>query len=185
MNKRIEYTTHDYLPYNEAVRHELAHHREIAAAVHEESRLRRAKVWVLISLAIAILGLTLAVIYWLFSQPEANQIFAASSPKTRENLGAIAASENPKGIEVATSFNVFDKTPMATGEIVVTSKEFTPANLSQPQYQYCYVTNSTEISNATQILIADVEGGQVRVQTTDTFLLESALPLCTFIQSGY
>ena len=180
MSKRIEYETHNYSAYNEAVGHELEHHREIAAAVHEESRLRRAKVWVLIALAVAILALTISLIVWLFSGPRPDALSVFSSKDTSQDLGSIARAQDQKEIGVTTRFNVFDKSPMATGEIVVTSKEYTPDDLVEPLYQYCYVTNSTEISNATQTLIADVELGEVRLKTQDPFLIDNALPLCTF-----
>jgi len=180
VRKIAEYTVHNYHPYNVAVDNELAHHAAIAAAVREESRLRRAKIWLFAAGAFAIISLAVSLIVWLFTSPAMSLPIFAKTSESASELGALARGDVSKELSVSTRFNVFDKSPMATGEIVITSKEYAPEDLNTPEYQYCYVTNSTEIANAQQTLLAEVQNGRVDVKTNETYLLENALPLCTF-----
>ena len=186
MTERREYSVNDYSAYNDAVTSELKHHREIAESVRQESILRKAKVAVFISGTIAILAVAIALIYLILSHVNSSpQLTISSVQSTAEaqDLGTISRSEGSPEFGITKSFNVFDSTPISTGEIVVTAKEYSPNNLAVPGYQYCYLTSSTSITNVQQIELAEVspKTGELVIKTEDAFLVESALPYCSFI----
>ena len=186
MTKEREYSVNDYSAYNDAVTSELNHHREIAESVRQESILRKAKVAVFISGAIAILAVAIALIYLILSHVNSSPQITPSVVQSAgevQNLGTISRSEGSPEFGITKSFNVFDSTPISTGEIVVTAKEYSPENLAVPEYQYCYLTSSTSITNVQQIELAEInpDTGERVVKTEDAFLMESALPFCSFI----
>lgn len=186
MTKHREYMVNNYSAYNDAVTSELNHHREIAEAVRQESILKKAKAAVFISGAIAILAIAIAVIYLIISNvnsiPNISPSQIQSSAETQK-LGTISRNEGSSEFGIKKSFNVFDSTPISTGEIVVTAKEYSPNNLAFPEYQYCYLTSSASISNVQQIELAEInpDTDELVVKTKDAFLIEAALPYCTFI----
>lgn len=186
MTERREYRVNDYSAYNDAVTSELNHHREIAESVRQESILRKAKVAVFISGAIAILTVAIALIYLILSNVNSSPSMTPSQVQSAveaQNLGTISRSEGAPEFGITKSFNVFDSTPISTGEIVVTAKEYSPNNLAVPEYQYCYLTSSTSITNVQQIELAEInpDTGELVVKTEDAFLVDSALPYCSFV----
>ena len=186
MTERREYRVNDYSAYNNAVTSELNHHREIAESVRQESILRKAKVAVFISGAIAILAVAIALIYLILSNVNSSPSMAPSQVQSAveaQNLGTISRSEGAPEFGITKAFNVFDSTPISTGEIVVTAKEYSPNNLAVPEYQYCYLTSSASITNVQQIELAEInpDTGELVVKTEDAFLIDSALPYCSFV----
>ena len=186
MTERREYRVNDYSAYNDAVTSELNHHREIAESVRQESILRKAKVAVFISGAIAILTVAIALIYLILSNVNSSPSMTPSQVQSAveaQNLGTISRSEGAPEFGITKSFNVFDSTPISTGEIVVTAKEYSPNNLAVPEYQYWYLTSSTSITNVQQIELAEInpDTGELVVKTEDAFLVDSALPYCSFV----
>lgn len=196
MTEPRQFTSHNYSTYNEAVAHELKHHAEIAEAVRQTSILKqaetsalRAKAAAFISLAVAVVAVAAAIIYWLLTdtptEAQPNLLITQSTSDAQE-LDQLSRNEGDGGFGITKSFIVFDKTATSTGEIVVTAKEYDPPNLSVPAYQYCYLTSSASIASGRQIELAEVppSTAEVITKTQDEFLVRSAVPLCTFILSA-
>lgn len=186
MSKGREYISNDYSAYNDAVKNELYHHRQIAEVVRQESTLRRAKVAVFVVAGISIALVSFALIYLIVShtrQPLHDYVQPTQSIQESRDLGTISRNVGSGSVGITKAFNVFESTPMSTGELVVTSKNYEPSNLATPEYQYCYITSSASITNVQQIELADIdsETGELVIKTTDPFLIESALPLCSFV----
>lgn len=187
VTKPREYSVNDYSVYNDSINNELNYHREIAQSIYQETILKKAKVAVLITISIAILAIAAALVYLIvnYANSEANVIpLQAQNTQESQDLGTISRIEGSPEFGISKAFNVFDSTSMSSGEIVVTAKEYRPDNLTSPDYQYCYLTSSISIVNAEQIELAEInpDTDELIIKTDDVFLIESALPLCTFIE---
>jgi len=175
-----EYVVSNYEPYNAAVAASLAQHRAHAALLGRQSNLNASKSFLLIVGGLSILGITLALIFWLL-KPAAPAYFSSESSGQSRELGELARGEGVTDFEISTSFTVFSTTPTSAGEIVVTGKEYEPDDLSTPSNQYCYMTTSDDVRGA-ETEIAYVADGEILLATEDEYLIREAVPLCQFAE---
>ncbi|MEJ6706759.1 MAG: hypothetical protein QNK49_03590 [Porticoccus sp.] len=175
------YTAYNYAPYNAAVDNQLETQRELIAEARSRRKLIQSK-WVFyITACISMLICVGALVYWLLNNK--NTINSATPSqadtiKETSNLKQIAETAT-EIYSIDTSYTVFNKTVMASGEIVVTGKDYEPDSLDTPVDQYCYLDSST----STQKIITElaiVEYADMEVKTTDQRLINDGIPLCQF-----
>ncbi len=175
-----EYVVNNYEPYNAAVAASLSQHRAHAALLGRQSNLNASKSFLLVVGGLSILGITLALIFWLL-KPAAPAHFSSESSGQSRELSELARGEGVTDFEISTSFTVFSTTPTSAGEIVVTGKEYEPDDLSTPSNQYCYMTTSDDVRGA-ETEIAYVSDGEILLATEDEYLIHEAVPLCQFAE---
>jgi hypothetical protein len=181
MTPRKEYTTYNFDPYNEAIDNQLETQRELIAEARSRKRLLNSKWSFYIISCICIIASTVAIIYWLLTDRKTGDFSSslnANASEATSDLKLIAEnSEEKYGID--TSYTVFNKTVMATGEIIVTAKEYGPDSLDNPDYQYCYLDSSAG-TKKTITQLAFFEESGMELVTTNQRLIRDSIPLCQF-----
>jgi hypothetical protein len=99
------------------------------------------------------------------------QIFEASD---------IGVSDDPF---ISTSFTIFTRSLIETGEYVVTGATYQPEDLDVPFEQYCYLEHSTASGVLSAENLAYVSEGQVNYETDDKFLRGIGESNCRFVNT--
>ena len=179
-SERHEYVVHNYDAYNIAINNTLDQHRSLMLSLKSEVYIRWLKILSYVLAALCLTALTVAVIYWLlFASP--NVAGYRGEMGSEREMNTLASNEAPNSLEITTLFTVFTKTPTSTGELIVTAKNYSRSDLSNPDSQYCYITTSGDINDA-EIEIAYIDDGEIKVIATDDYLISEAVPLCQFLE---
>ena len=191
-NKGFSYTAHNYEAMNKAIETEVEKRYEISSLYHYQSSSRRTLMLLHITLSLCVLTLTAAIIFWLFHQGDVELAAPWDKPtldqslreqETRSALNTLSSQEQGAAEEQAfinTSFTVFHRTLIPSGEYVVTGKTFQPDQLSKPSEQYCYLEQNQSSEAVSGLPLAVVEKNQFILETEVPELVNYAKRYCQF-----
>lgn len=188
-----EYVTHNYDAMNRAIDTEVDRRVEISELYRYEGRSRRTLMFMHLAISVSVIAVAVSVIFWLYYLPSTHSegilAVSVSSPaldrSTSDALALISAQESPKLKDkpfINTSFTVFHRTLISTGEYVVTGKTYAPEDLGYPQEQYCYLEKTQSNSSLSGEPLAAFEDQQFMLETDDLELISFARKYCQFSQ---
>jgi len=184
-----KYTTHNFEAMNRAIDTEVDRRFEISELYRYEGSSRQSLMFMHITTGLAVIAVASAVIWWLFSTPgslkniEAQSYTTVFDRSTSDALGVISELEKPGGEEqtfINTSFTVFHRTLIPTGEYVVTGKTYQPDNLKYPDDQYCYLEKSQSASGLSGEPLASITEGDLILETENVELIHFTRKYCQF-----
>mgnify|MGYP001166858143 FL=1 len=190
----IHFTSHNFEAMNKAIDTEVEKRHEISSLYHYQQTSRRTLMLLHIVLSLSVITLTAAVIYWLFYQnsggipitpPSFSQADELRERDTYSALDTLSEQENAKLTEpsfINTSFTVFHRTLLPTGEYAVTGKTFQPSDLRNPSEQYCYLEKSQQGGNLNAIPLAVIDSQEFILETDKPELMNYAKHYCQFSQ---
>ncbi len=186
INKK-QYSTSNYSAMNSAIDIEVKKRDELSKLYSSQRVINRSMILLIITSTLSILALTAAIMYWLFFLTPSTIPSLKDKEvdrKTTVSLNEISknTSESNPSLEqkIDTSFTVFQRSQIETGEYVVTGKNYTPDNLVEPTDQYCYLEPKEAETSLAGESIASSLNGEIIVDTQDRFLIDVAMPHCQF-----
>lgn len=181
--KAHSYTAYNFSQLNDAIDIEIQKRNELSRLYASQKKMNRSTMYFYICASVCLLLLTITFIYWFgFSEPKENVQYSKPIEENSTSLKQIADNENSSHDTINTSFTVFQRKQIETGEYVVTGKNFTPEDLLTPEDQYCYIEPITSDSGMSGEPIASILDEELIIETADTFLIHNALPYCQFTQ---
>lgn len=195
-----DYVTHNFEAMNRAIDTEVDRRVELSELYRYEGKSRRTLMVLHLATSLSVISIAVALIVWLFyptnssvnastTPSELAADFSHSSPalnrSTIEALALISAQEasDPKEAPfINTSFTVFHRTLISTGEYVVTGKTYAPNDLSYPSEQYCYLEKNQSSASLSGEPLAAFEDHQFILETKDLELISFARKYCQFSQ---
>ena len=185
------YTTHNFEAMNRAIDTEVDRRLEISEIYRYEGSSRRSLMAMHIATSLSVVAVAAAVIWWLFNQPTISAPSLDVTPSytnvfdrnTREALNVISAEEKSTTAGksfIDTSFTVFHRTIIPTGEYVVTGKTYQPDNLKYPSEQYCYLEKTESSTGLAGEPLASINQGDFTLETKDEELISYARKYCQF-----
>jgi hypothetical protein len=143
---------------------------------------------------LSVIALTAAIIYWLLYQNNGSFIPPWEHKVTQEDglrdrntysaLDTLSRQEQaPSSAEqsfINTSFTVFHRTLLPTGEYAVTGKTFQPDDLRKPSEQYCYLEKNQKGGNLSANPLAIIQKGDFILETEEPELINFARRYCQF-----
>jgi hypothetical protein len=182
-NRQGYITSNDFTAIDKAIDFELQKRNELNRLYASQKHINRSTTYLYACASLCLLLITGSFIYWLFFIE--NKIPIQNLKPNNDNsisLKKIANNDETIKESINTSFTVFQRKQMETGEYVVTGKNFTPEDLITPEDQYCYVEPITAESGMAGEPIASMVNKELLIETTDEFLIKYALPNCQFTQ---
>ncbi len=183
---RITYSSNDFDPINGAIENEVLRAEESL----KYSRHKRYNSWsrivFWISISIAILLIAGAFSWWLlfengvtktYNTFEAPKYTAENVELERQTITKIDANE---GASIDTSYTVFIKVPLESGESVITGKVYLPNQVEKPNHQYCYLETLGGPALIKGRQLAKITDGVLIYETSDQELLSLAKRHCKF-----
>ena len=184
---------------NKAIDTEVEKRFEISELYQYQQTSRRTLMFLHITLSLSVIALTAAIVYWLFyhnnggfipsnistlaNNTQASQEDGLRDRNTYSALDTLSQQESNPSAEqsfINTSFTVFHRTLLATGEYAVTGKTFQPENLRSPSEQYCYLEKNQQGGNLSATPLAVVDLGEVTLETEEPELIRYAKRYCQF-----
>jgi len=194
-NNEHDFVSHNFEAMNRAIDTEVDKRFELNELYRYQQTSRRTLMFLHIAVSLCVIAVSAAVIWWLFHQPTGYQIEHGSIPFTEAStssafdrdtsaaLSVISEHEQPSQVEqtfINTSFTVFHRTLIPTGEYVVTGKTYQPDNLKSPNEQYCYLEKSQSSSDLTGQPLASINEADFTLETDDSELIGFARKYCQF-----
>lgn len=188
----FSYTAHNYEAMNRAIDTEIEKRHEISSLYHYQSSSRRTLMLLHITLSLCVLTLTAAIIFWLFHQgnvelrvPWDRTTLDQSLREHETHTALTELSSQEKGSAedrpfINTSFTVFHRTLIPSGEYVVTGKTFEPNQLSSPRDQYCYLEKNQSSEAVSGLPLAVVENNNLVLETEVPELINYVKRYCQF-----
>jgi hypothetical protein len=178
---------------NKAIDTEVEKRFEITELYQYQQTSRRTLMLLHITLSLSVIALTAAIIYWLFYHNNGGLILPTESLSIHESgvrdrqtysaLDTLSQQEQAPSAEqnfINTSFTVFHRTLLPTGEYAVTGKTFQPDNLRLPSEQYCYLEKNQQGGKLSATPLAVVEKGRFELETDLPELIGYAKRYCQF-----
>ncbi len=191
--KGFSFIAHNFEAMNKAIDTEVEKRFEITELYQYQQTSRRTLMFLHITLSLSVIALTAAIIYWLFYlntgsftppwEPQATQQDGLRDRNTYSALDTLSQQEQTPSREqnfINTSFTVFHRTLLPTGEYAVTGKTFQPDNLRMPSEQYCYLEKNQKGGNLSASPLAIIEKGKFVLETQDPELISYAKRYCQF-----
>ena len=195
LNKEdIHFTSHNFEAMNKAIDTEVEKRHEISSLYHYQQTSRRTLMLLHITLSLSVVALTAAIIYWLFyhnsggipiTTPSFSQADELLERDTYSALDMLSEQEKASITEpnfINTSFTVFHRALLPTGEYAVTGKTFQPENLKKPSEQYCYLEKNQQGGKLSALPLAVIESGKFLLETDKPELINYAKSYCQFSQ---
>jgi len=179
-----DYVAHNYDAINHAIETEIDKRHQLIEFYRSERSHNAAQTFLYLAFAFSVIAATCALVWWLMQQPVSDVVYApANDNGTVLALNEIAKQEVIDGVEqgfVDTSFTVFHRTLISSGEYVVTGKVYAPGNLTQPEDQYCYLEKNQSGSNLSGVPLAVFENNKLSLETENLNLAALAEKYCRF-----
>ena len=173
--------SHNFDALNEAIDIEVKRTDELLALYRSKKGKNRAEIFLYIVAGICLIFITVMVIYWLLLPDTKNErVQIDHSQDNSVELKTISNNDKSSTTSIDTSFTIFTRKQIETGEYVVTGKNYSPNNLKIPTDQYCYIEPITAESGMAGEPIASYFEGNLITETSDKFLLENAINYCQF-----
>lgn len=192
-NGGFSFVSHNFEAMNKAIDTEVEKRFEITELYQYQQTSRRTLILLHITLSLSVLALTAAIIYWLFYHNNGGLILPTESLSIHEHgardrntysvLDTLSQQEQAPTAEqsfINTSFTVFHRTLLPTGEYAVTGKTFQPDNLRLPSEQYCYLEKNQQGGKLSATPLAVVEKGKFELETELPELINYAKRYCQF-----
>jgi len=188
-----DYITHNYEAMNRAIDTEVDRRVELSELYRYEGSSRRTLMIMHLATSLSVVAVAVAIIFWMYYPSATPSVGASkvigSSPvlnrSTSDALALISEKESPTLKDkpfIDTSFTVFHRTLISTGEYVVTGKTYAPDNLSYPDEQYCYLEKAQSNAGLSGEPLAAFEDHQFMLETEDLELIDFARKYCQFSQ---
>lgn len=188
-----DYVTHNYEAMNRAIDTEVDRRVELSELYRFEGSSRRTLMVMHLATSLSVVAVAIAVIFWLYypmeyttsGLAETNLSSPALNRSTSEALALLSKQESPKAEDkpfINTSFTVFHRTLISTGEYVVTGKTYAPDALTYPAEQYCYLEKIQSNAELSGEPLAAFEDHQFMLETDDLELINFARKYCQFSQ---
>jgi len=188
-----DYVSHNFEAMNRAIDTEVDKRVELNSLYQHQQTSRKTLMILHLTLSFCVICITATVIWWLLNpnQKGLEQVTltpnnsAAFDRSTHDALNIISKQEEQKEAErsfINTSFTVFHRTLIPTGEYVVTGKTYLPQELSYPDEQYCYLEQSESSSGLSGEPLAAINEGHLVLETDDKALIAFAKKYCQFSQ---
>lgn len=188
------FVAHNFEAMNKAIDTEVEKRFEITEFYQNQQTSRRTLMFLHITLSLSVIALTAAIIFWLFYQntgsfipPWEHKVTQADGLRDRNTYSALESlsqqEQVPSSAEqsfINTSFTVFHRTLLPTGEYAVTGKTFQPDDLRKPSEQYCYLEKNQEGGNLSANPLAIIEKGKFILETEEPELIRFAKRYCQF-----
>ena len=188
------YVAHNYEAMNRAIDTQVDKQFELSELYRFQQTSRRTLMFMHITVSLCLILLSATVIWWLVTPvnrlppPQINttelKLSASSDRDTIDALKVISGVEdqqnNPEQVFINTSFTVFHRTLIPTGEYVVTGKTYRPENLHSPHEQYCYLEKSQSSEKLSGSPLAYVENKEIILETNEKELISFAKRHCQF-----
>lgn len=174
-------TSHNFNSMNKAIDIEVEKRNELSRLYTSQKNMNRSTMYLYICASLCLLIITASLVYWLFFIETKNQEqnFKANTDNSA-SLKKIAKNDKSIKESINTSFTVFQRTQIETGEYVVTGKNFSPKDLITPEDQYCYIEPMTADYGLAGEPVARMVKKDLSIETTNEFLIKNALPHCQF-----
>jgi len=191
-----DFVSHNFDAMNHAIDTEVDKRLELNSLYQHQQTSRKTLMILHLTVSFCVISITATVIYWLLnpntqSIPNQDQVTltpnntAAFDRSTTDALNIISQHEEQKEAErnfINTSFTVFHRTLIPTGEYVVTGKTYLPHELSYPDEQYCYLEKSESSAGLAGEPLAAINEGHLVLETHDKTLISFAEKFCQFSQ---
>tara|TARA_R110002167_G_scaffold14879_5_gene59929 strand:- start:883 stop:1485 length:603 start_codon:yes stop_codon:yes gene_type:complete len=192
-NEAFTFVAHNFEAMNKAIDTEVEKRFEITELYQNRQTPRRTLMLLHITLSLSVIALTAAIIYWLFYQtsgsfvqPWENTVSQESGLRDRNTYSALdtlsqqeqTVSTDGEQSFINTSFTVFHRTLLPTGEYAVTGKTFQPDDLRKPSEQYCYLEKNNKGGNLSATPLAVIEKGSFLLETEEPELIRYAKRYC-------
>lgn len=191
--KGFTFTAHNFEAMNKAIDTEVEKRFEISELYQYQQTSRRTLMLLHITLSLCVIALTSAVIYWLFflnnghiQMPTGTDFSQSDGLRDRDTYAVLdslsiqeQATEGEQNF-IDTSFTVFHRTLIPTGEYAVTGKTFQPDDLRKPSEQYCYLEKNQPGSSLSATPLAVIEEGKFMLETDEPELMSFAKRYCQF-----
>jgi hypothetical protein len=188
------FVSHNFEAMNKAIDTEVEKRFEITELYQYQQTSRRTLIFLHITLSLSVIALTAAIIYWLLYQNNGSFIPPWEHKVTQEDglrdrntysaLDTLSRQEQaPSSAEqsfINTSFTVFHRTLLPTGEYAVTGKTFQPDDLRKPSEQYCYLEKNQKGGNLSANPLAIIQKGDFILETEEPELINFARRYCQF-----
>ncbi|MFT6903606.1 MAG: hypothetical protein ACJAS1_000250 [Oleiphilaceae bacterium] len=188
------FVSHNFEAMNKAIDTEVEKRFEITELYQYQQTSRRTLMLLHVTLSLSVIALTAAIIYWLFYQNNGDFIPPWEHKVTKEDglrdrntysaLDTLSQQEQaPPSSEqsfINTSFTVFHRTLLPTGEYAVTGKTFQPDDLRKPSEQYCYLEKNQKGGKLSANPLAIIEKGDFILETEEPELINFAKRYCQF-----
>lgn len=194
-NEAFTFVSHNFEAMNKAIDTEVEKRFEISELYQNRQSPRRTLMFLHVTLSLSVIALTTAIIYWLFYQnngsfipPWENTASQESGLRDRNTYSALdtlshqaqTTSADTEQSFINTSFTVFHRTLLPTGEYAVTGKTFQPDDLRKPSEQYCYLEKNNKGGNLSATPLAVIEKGSFILETEEPELMRYAKRYCQF-----
>lgn len=192
-NEAFTFVSHNFEAMNKAIDTEVEKRFEITEFYQNRQTPRRTLMLLHITLSVSVIALTASIIYWLFYQnsggfvpPWENTVSQESGLRDRNTYSALdtlsqqeqTTSTDTEQSFINTSFTVFHRTLLPTGEYAVTGKTFQPDDLRKPSEQYCYLEKNNKGGNLSATPLAVIEKGRFILETEEPELIRYAKRYC-------
>jgi len=188
------FVAHNFEAMNKAIDTEVEKRFEITEFYQNQQTSRRTLMFLHLTLSLSVIALTAAIIFWLLYQNSGSFIPPWEQKATQEDglrdrntysaLESLSqqeqASSSAEQSFINTSFTVFHRTLLPTGEYAVTGKTFQPDDLKKPSEQYCYLEKNQEGGNLSANPLAIIEKGKFILETEEPELIRFAKRYCQF-----
>lgn len=192
-HEAFSFISHNFEAMNKAIDTEVEKRFEITELYQNQQTPKRTLMLLHITLSLSVIALTTAIIYWLFSQnsgrfsPPWEHTLSQESGLLDRNtyavLDTLSQHEQAPSSEqnfINTSFTVFHRTLLPTGEYAVTGKNFQPNELKKPSEQYCYLERNKDGGSLNATPLAIIEQGSFILETDEPELISYAKRYCQF-----
>jgi hypothetical protein len=189
---RYEYVTHNFDAINHAIDADADRRNLMFSLYLSERSANKAQTFIHIACGISLIVLSVGLVWWLLSPSRGALLIGpdtpASTPSAVESLELLAraAEQQVQSVDAAerafidTSFTVFSRVILPSGEYVVTGRTFAPDNLREPTEQYCYLEKSAGAGELSGLPLAVVVDRKWVPETGDDALLALARRHCQF-----
>ena len=184
-----EYVTYNFDAINQAIDLDANRHNLMYSLYRSELRTNRVNIYLYASVSISLFIIAVAFVWWLLFQPKEHieiDFGDTSSPiqsletLSRQEQESQQALDEVEQTFIDTSFTVFTRAIISTGEFVVTGKTFDPDDLTTPTEQYCYLEKSQSSASLSGLPLAIVDNGKFVAETKDSAMLKLAKKHCRF-----
>lgn len=184
--------SHNYEAMNRAIETQVDKQLELSSLYEYQQTSRRTQMLMHITISLCVISLTATAIWWMLASSGnygiSNALDSIQSTvtdrKTADALQIISASQetsnSPDQAFINTSFTVFHRTLISTGEYVVTGKTYEPSNLTTPYDQYCYLEQNQNSQALSGQPLSYIENGKLILETKDKAMINVAHRYCQF-----
>jgi len=178
------YVTQNYDAINHAIDTEVDKRHQLIEFYRSERSHNIAQTFLYLAFGLSVIAVAITLVWWLLHQPVSQVVYApASDNASILALNEISKQEVIEGVEqgfVDTSFTVFHRTLISSGEYVVTGKVYAPDDLTQPEDQYCYLEKAQSSTGLSGVPLASFENNKLALETDNLDLASLAEKYCQF-----